>query len=74
MAIIAGIDGCKSGLICITKDVVTGSIASNLYPDAERLFMQAPKPELFAVDIPMKDLKFGLQLKWLKDKLDREQG
>lgn len=53
MPIIAGIDGCKSGWICITRNLTTGSVDSAVYPNAQTLLQQTPKPEIIAVDIPI---------------------
>jgi len=53
MTLIAGVDGCKSGWICITRDLATRSVNSVLYPNAKSLIDQTPEPAIIAVDIPI---------------------
>lgn len=53
MALVAGVDGCPAGWICLTiaEPGATPKIA--VYPDAESLLSQAPRPEVLAIDIPI---------------------
>jgi len=53
MAIIAGIDGCKLGWLCISRDFSAGVVDSAVYADAEKLVQQEPLPDIIAVDIPI---------------------
>jgi predicted RNase H-like nuclease len=53
MSIIAGVDGCPGGWICIVKDQETGAVTSAVYPTAEDLFSHTPTPEVLAIDIPI---------------------
>jgi predicted RNase H-like nuclease len=53
MAIVAGVDGCRGGWICITKDVSTGLLRSARYPDATALIAQQPRSAILAVDMPI---------------------
>ena len=53
MAIIAGVDGCREGWICITKNLATGIIGSGVYAHAKSLFCQDPLPDIIAIDIPI---------------------
>jgi len=52
-SIIAGVDGCKDGWFCLTKDLATGTINSAVYKDAKSLLEQQPEPLLIAIDIPI---------------------
>ncbi|MFC1579557.1 DUF429 domain-containing protein [Thermodesulfobacteriota bacterium] len=51
--IIAGVDGCPAGWLCITKNVDTGRIRAETYPSARALIAQTPRPEIIAIDIPI---------------------
>jgi predicted RNase H-like nuclease len=53
MALIAGADGCRSGWVCVVRDLATGSIDSGLYTMAKALLSQQPTPVILAVDIPI---------------------
>jgi predicted RNase H-like nuclease len=59
MAIIAGVDGCKSDWLCITKNVDTGFISSEVFSDAQSLLQQKPEPSVVAVDIPIGLMESG---------------
>lgn len=53
MQIVAGVDGCKKGWLCVTKNLYTGEINSAVYTDAKSLFHQQPEPLIIAIDIPI---------------------
>jgi predicted RNase H-like nuclease len=53
MGIVAGVDGCPGGWLCITKDLATGAIASAVYRKAVNLFNNGTPPEIIAIDIPI---------------------
>ena len=53
MTVIAGVDGCKSGWICITRELVTGSIDSAVFGDAQQLLRQTLEHSIITVDIPI---------------------
>lgn len=53
MSLIAGVDGCPVGWICVTRDTRTGRIASALYPTADGLVSQQPCPDIIAIDMPI---------------------
>ncbi len=53
MTILAGVDGCKFGWLCITKNLENGNTKSQLFSSATELFNQNPQPQLFAIDIPI---------------------
>ena len=53
MQLLAGVDGCSGGWLCITKDFASGTIGSAVYSDAVALIHQKPQPFIIAVDIPI---------------------
>ena len=53
MTILAGVDGCKFGWLCITKDLENGTLNSMIFKSTAELFAQAPSPAVFAIDIPI---------------------
>ena len=53
MTIVAGVDGCRAGWLCITRDLDTGRIESAVFENAESLVQQKPEPSIIAVDIPI---------------------
>ena len=53
MTVLAGVDGCKFGWLCITKDLNSGIIKSQIFSSAAELFDQNPQPQIFAIDIPI---------------------
>ena len=53
MTTLAGVDGCKFGWLCITKDLEDGTLNSIIFKSTAELFAQAPSPAVFAIDIPI---------------------
>jgi predicted RNase H-like nuclease len=53
MTVIAGVDGCPFGWLCITKNLNDGIIKSQIFSSATELFDQNPQPQIFAIDIPI---------------------
>jgi predicted RNase H-like nuclease len=53
MTIVAGVDGCRAGWLCITNDLDTGRIESAVFENAKSLVSQKPEPSIIAVDIPI---------------------
>ena len=53
MTTLAGVDGCKFGWLCITKDLENGTLNSIIFKSTAELFSQAPSPAVFAIDIPI---------------------
>ncbi|MFH1614301.1 MAG: DUF429 domain-containing protein [Planctomycetota bacterium] len=53
MGILTGIDGCKNGWICISKDMDTAKIYSEVFPNAKSLLKQLSGSVILAVDIPI---------------------
>ncbi len=51
--LVAGVDGCKGGSLCVTRDTVTGEIASVMCPTAQALVSQQPVPAVLCIDIPI---------------------
>jgi len=59
--LIAGVDECKSGWLCITQQD-TGTLMSEVYATAAALFEQSPAPDLIAIDIPIGLIDVGPRL------------
>ena len=53
MGILTGVDGCNSGWICISRDMDTEKICSNVFPNAKSLLEQLSGSVIIAVDIPI---------------------
>ena len=53
MTILAGVDGCNFGWLCITKDLENGTLNSMIFKSTAELFAQSPTPAIFAIDIPI---------------------
>ena len=53
MAIVAGIDGCVSGWLCVIKDMATGSVVARILPSIGALLTLDPRAEVVTVDIPI---------------------
>ena len=53
MTTLAGVDGCKFGWLCITKDLENGTLNSIIFKSTAELFAQTPTPVVFSIDIPI---------------------
>lgn len=53
MTVVAGADGCRSGWICIRKDLDTCTISDDAYETADALIHHQPAPAVLAIDIPI---------------------
>jgi predicted RNase H-like nuclease len=53
MAIVAGVDGCKTGWLCVAKDLDTGLITSEVFSNAQLLLQHKLEPSVTAIDIPI---------------------
>jgi predicted RNase H-like nuclease len=53
MAVIAGIDGCQCGWVCLTKDLTTGTIKARIFANIGELLTLDPRPEIVMVDVPI---------------------
>ena len=50
---VAGVDGCKSRWLCITRDLRSGAIGARLFDSAAELADQEPLPDVIGWDIPI---------------------
>lgn len=53
MAVVAGIDGCPAGWLCLTKDLSTGAVQARILVSISDLLRLAPRPEVVLVDVPI---------------------
>ena len=53
MTVLAGIDGCSFGWLCITIDLENGVLNSRIFRSSTELLAQTPTPAIFAIDIPI---------------------
>ncbi len=53
MAVIAGIDGCPAGWVCLTKELSTGNVDSRILPNIAAVLQLDHRPELVMVDVPI---------------------
>ncbi len=53
MAIVAGADGCKTGWLCVAKDLDTGLIISDVFGNAQLLLQHKLELSVIAIDIPI---------------------
>jgi predicted RNase H-like nuclease len=51
--LIAGVDGCKGGWICISKDLLSAEISTEVFPSMGSLLKRIPRAVVLAVDIPI---------------------
>ncbi len=53
LTVVAGLDGCPGGWLCVWGDPGKGALAATVLPSLEGLGAIAPSPERVAVDIPI---------------------
>jgi predicted RNase H-like nuclease len=53
MALLAGVDGCPGGWLCVTLDTDTGLRSAIIYSSADELLAAKPKPSVLAADMPI---------------------
>jgi predicted RNase H-like nuclease len=53
MAIVAGIDGCRGGWLCLTKDLVTGKVCVRILERIGDLRCLKPRPKVVTIDVPI---------------------
>lgn len=53
MAVVAGIDGCPCGWLCLTKDLSTGVVQARILCSITDLLAMDPRPEVVMVDVPI---------------------
>jgi predicted RNase H-like nuclease len=49
----AGVDGCRAGWICVSREVGSREIVSGCFESARALFAQRPAPDVIGIDIPI---------------------
>ena len=49
----AGVDGCRAGWVCVTRELGSREIASACVDSARALLSQRPSPDLIAIDVPI---------------------
>jgi len=49
----AGVDGCRAGWICVTRELGSQEIASACFESARALLSQRPFPDAIAIDVPI---------------------
>jgi predicted RNase H-like nuclease len=65
MTVIAGVDGCKSGWLCVWKNTSNGQINHHVFDNAHDLIHQKPRPLVIAIDIPIGLTDAGCKAGWL---------
>jgi predicted RNase H-like nuclease len=53
MPLVAGVDGCPGGWLCVMLDTDLGFREAVIYPSADELLELKPKPSVLAVDMPI---------------------
>lgn len=53
MTIIAGIDGCPTGWLYVSKELASGQVAAQILPRIDELSQILPKPDVVTIDIPI---------------------
>lgn len=61
MTLLAGVDGCPGGWLCVTHDTELGFRAATIYPSADELLAAQPRPAVLAVDMPIGLPETGLR-------------
>ncbi len=59
MAVIAGVDGCRSGWVCLTKNLGTGEIVALILACIDDVFTLTPRPDVLTVDVPIGLMEAG---------------
>ncbi|MEY3137054.1 MAG: hypothetical protein RL580_786 [Pseudomonadota bacterium] len=53
MIVVAGIDGCSAGWLCLTRDKLAGTVSLHLLPHIGDLLSLVPTPHIVAIDVPI---------------------
>jgi predicted RNase H-like nuclease len=53
VSLLAGVDGCPGGWLCITLDTALSFRTATIYPSADELLAAKPRPHVVAVDMPI---------------------
>ncbi len=61
MAVVAGIDGCVDGWLCLTKDVATGKVDAHILARIDGILLLNPRPDIVTVDVPIGLTDAGLR-------------
>ncbi len=60
--LVAGVDGCRSGWICVVREIGSGEIHTTCFDDIRALLTTKPTAKIVAVDIPIGLLAKGSRL------------
>ena len=58
----AGVDGCRTGWICVTRQRAKDPVGWQRFATAEELLAQVPRPTVLAIDIPIGLMERGSRL------------
>ncbi|KPK76238.1 MAG: hypothetical protein AMJ79_07490 [Phycisphaerae bacterium SM23_30] len=53
MSLVAGMDGCRTGWLCLIKDMATDCVNAKILPNISGLLELETQPEVVTVDIPI---------------------
>lgn len=53
MTVVAGVDGCPSGWLCVIKNMDTGTIMARILTRFDDVVMLIPRPVVLMVDVPI---------------------
>lgn len=53
MPVVAGVDGCRTGWLSVTKDLATGAMQVRLLKSISELRQFTPRPDVALIDIPI---------------------
>jgi predicted RNase H-like nuclease len=53
MTAIAGVDGCRAGWLCVTKNLRTGKITARILARIDDVLSLTPRPDVLTLDVPI---------------------
>src|SRR5882724_5840186 len=53
MEVVAGLDGCPVGWLCLTRDLATGKVCACIFSNIGELSTLDPRPDVVMVDVPI---------------------
>jgi len=53
VVLIAGVDGCQSGWLCVTKGLSTGEVGARILARIDDVLTLTPRPDVLAIDVPI---------------------
>ena len=53
MVVVAGIDGCRKGWLCLTKNLATGTVHAQIFARIDEVLSLEPRPGIVTVDVPI---------------------